>query len=89
MPTCVPIKDLRDTAAFDELVDKSPTPITVTKNGYDRFVCMRSRDYENLVNKSAEAQLLARIEIMEYERKHGLAEDAYVVTERIMDKYGL
>ena len=88
MPTCVPIKDLRDTAAFDELVDKSPTPITVTKNGYDRFVCMRSRDYENLVNKSAEAQLLARIEIMEYERENGLARDISEVMEEMGEKYG-
>ena len=38
MSLCVPIKDLRDTAAFDEMVSTSPTPVIVTKNGYDRFV---------------------------------------------------
>ena len=42
MPKCVPIKDIRDTAAFSELVEKSPEPITVTKNGYDQFVVIRS-----------------------------------------------
>ena len=46
MPKCVPIKDLRDTVAFDSLVESSATPITITKNGYDRFVCIRSADFE-------------------------------------------
>jgi len=45
MPICIPIKDLRDTAAFDAMVESSPTPITVTKNGYDRFVCVKSSDF--------------------------------------------
>lgn len=89
MATCVPIKDLRDTAAFDELVEKSPTPITVTKNGYDRFVCVRSREFEQMKRSSAEAKLLARMQIAEYERKNHMEEDAFEVTERIMKKYGL
>ncbi len=45
MSLCVPIKDLRDTAAFDEMVSTSPTPVIVTKNGYDRFVCVKSSDF--------------------------------------------
>ena len=89
MATCVPIKDLRDTAAFDELVEKSPTPITVTKNGYDRFVCVRSSEFEQMKRSSAEAKLLARMQIAEYERKNHMEEDAFEVTERIMKKYGL
>ena len=44
MPTAVPIRDLKNTAAFARLVDESPEPITVTKNGYDKFVAMRSQD---------------------------------------------
>ncbi len=87
--TCIPIRDLRDTAAFDELVATSPTPITVTKNGYDRFVCVRSDEYERMQQANAEAKLLARIQIMEYERKHNLSEDAFEASERIMEKYGL
>ncbi len=92
MPTCVPIKDMRDTVKFDELVANSPTPVIVTKNGYDRFVCMRSEDYEEMQrarDEAAAAKLRARMRIAEYERAHGLAEDAFEATERIMKKYGL
>ncbi len=89
MPTCVPIRDLRDTAAFDELVATSSTPITVTKNGYDRFVCVRSDDFERLKRAEAEAQLRARIKIMEYERENNLARDAFEVMEELGKKYGL
>ncbi len=92
MPTCVPIKDMRDTVKFDELVATSPTPVIVTKNGYDRFVCIRSEDYKDIQRMRDEAaaeKLRARLRIMEYEREHGLAEDAFEATERIMKKYGL
>ena len=89
MATCVPIKDLRDTAAFDNLVEKSPTPITVTKNGYDRFVCVRSDEFERMQLANAEAKLLARMQIAEYERKNNLAVDAREATERIFQKYGV
>ena len=89
MATCVPIKDLRDTAAFDELVANSASPITVTKNGYDRFVCVRSDEFERMQRASAEAKLLARMKIAEYERENNLSEDVHVVTERVFKKHGL
>lgn len=68
MPTCVPVKDLRNTAAFVELVKTAPEPITVTRNGYDEFVCVRSEDYRRLTQAQARADLLARIAISERER---------------------
>lgn len=89
MATCVPIKDLRNTAAFDELVENSPTPITVTKNGYDRFVCIRSEDYNRLARAKAEADLMARIEICEYEKEHNLDRDAFEALEEMGRKYCL
>ena len=89
MATCVPIKDLRNTAAFDELVANSPTPITVTKNGYDRFVCVRSDEFERMQRASAEAKLLARMKIAEYERKNNLSRDAFEALEELGKKYGL
>ena len=89
MATCVPIKDLRDTAAFDNLVENSPTPITVTKNGYDRFVCVRSDEFERMQRANAEAKLLARMQIAEYERKNNLAVDAFEALEELGKKYGL
>ena len=33
MPVCVPVRDMRDTAGFTELVEREGD-VTVTKNGY-------------------------------------------------------
>ena len=49
MPVCVPIKDMRDTAKFSELVETTTGPVTVTKNGYSKFVVLRSEDYDLMV----------------------------------------
>ena len=80
----VPIEDLQDTVIFDELVATSSTPIIVTKNGHDRFVCIRNGDFERMKRAGAEAQLCARMQIMEYEREHNLACDAFEVTEELI-----
>lgn len=89
MPLCVPIKDLRDTAAFDEMVTSSPTPIIVTKNGYDRFVCVKSSDFSRWEQAEARARLLERIMIAERERAEGKVVDAFEATESLREKYGL
>lgn len=89
MSLCVPIKDLRDTAAFDEMVATSPTPIIVTKNGYDRFVCVKSSDFSRWEQAEARARLLERIMISEHERTEGKSVDAFEATEALRDKYGL
>lgn len=89
MSLCVPIKDLRDTAAFDEMVSTSPTPIIVTKNGYDRFVCVRSSDFSRWEHAEARARLLERIMVSERERAEGKSVDAFEATESLREKYGL
>lgn len=55
MPVCVPIKDMRDTAKFSELVETTAGPVTVTKNGYSKFVVLRSEDYDLMVQEQAKA----------------------------------
>lgn len=89
MSPCVPIKDLRDTAAFDEMVTASPTPVVVTKNGYDRFVCVKSSDFSRWEQAEARARLLERIMISERERAEGLSVDAFEATAALKEKYGL
>lgn len=89
MPTCVPIKDLRDTAAFDEMVADSPSPITVTKNGYDRFVCVKSSEFSRWEQAEARARLLERIMISERERLEGQSVDAFEAIEVLRAKHGL
>lgn len=89
MPVCVPITDLRDTASFAELVESSPTPITVTKNGYSKFVVMRSEDYDLMEEECAKARLMSRIALAERERAEGVSRDAFESLDAIETKYGL
>ncbi|HQE70859.1 MAG TPA: type II toxin-antitoxin system prevent-host-death family antitoxin [Atopobiaceae bacterium] len=89
MPVCVPIKDMRDTARFSELVETSAGPVIVTKNGYSKFVVMRSEDYDALEMERARAKLMARIAVAERERSSGLGIDAFAALDAIEDKYGL
>lgn len=86
---CVPIKDLRDTATFDEMVVNSSSPIIVTKNGYDRFVCIKSSDFNKLEQADARARLLERIMISEHERTEGLGTNAFEAIKDLKAKYGL
>lgn len=89
MPVCVPIKDMRDTATFTKLVEDTPEPVTVTKNGYSKFVVMRSDDYDALVGAQAQAHLMARIAVAERERKEGNYLDALDALNKLEAKYGL
>ena len=87
MSTCIPIKDLRDTAAFDDLVSNSESPIIVTKNGYDRFVCIKSSEFSRWEQAEARARLLERIMISEHERAEGLHSDAFEATDFLRNKF--
>ena len=89
MPVCVPIKDLRDTARFSELVEETAGPVTVTKNGYSKFVVMRSDDYDELEAKTAKADLMARIAVAEKERADGDSFNAFEALASVKAKYGL
>ena len=60
MPVCVPVKDMRDTSRFAELVESSAGPVTVTKNGYSKFVVMRSEEYDRMEAELARARLIAK-----------------------------
>ncbi len=89
MPVCVPIKDMRDTAKFAALVESTPGPVTVTKNGYSKFVVLRSEDYDLMAQESAKARLMARMAIAERERAAGKTRDAYEALNDLEAKYGL
>ena len=92
MPVCVPIKDMKDTAKFARLVEEADGPVTVTKNGYDAFVVMRSADYDRLANRDMEAakqKLLSRMELAEREIAEGKYVDYDTATRKLRKKYGL
>ncbi|MFR3273353.1 MAG: hypothetical protein ACLTQI_05840 [Slackia sp.] len=48
MPICVPIRDMKDTAAFAETVHAAQAPVIVTKNGKETLVSMSPEVYEGL-----------------------------------------
>lgn len=61
MATCVPIRDMRDTARFVEVVDGANAPVTVTKNGYDTLVVMTPQVYNGIQMELSRARLLEHI----------------------------
>ena len=89
MATCVPISDLKDSAAFAEKVARAGEPVIVTKNGYDRFVCVKSSDFSRWEQAEARARLLERIMVSERERAEGKSVDAFEATKSLREKYGL
>lgn len=88
-PTCVPIRDMKNTAVFTALVENAPAPITVTRNGYDAFVVMRSEEYETLQLELARARLLSRVSQAEAEYAAGDYVDGKAFTGGIRSEYGL
>ena len=89
MPTCVPIRDMKDTAKFSALVQSAPGPVTVTKNGYDEFVVMRSADYEAMRDEVAKAEILNRMAKAEMELAAGDYVDGASFTQNIRARYGI
>lgn len=61
MAVCVPIRDMRDTARFVEVVDGAGSPVTVTKNGYESLVVMTPQMYEGIQMELSRARLMESI----------------------------
>ena len=57
----VPMKDLKNTADFTATVQKSSSPVLVTKNGREEFVAMSKEAYEALALEAARSRLYAAI----------------------------
>lgn len=89
MPICVPIKDMKDTAAFTRTIEEAPGPVTVTRNGYDAFVVMRSEDYEAMQEELAKERFLRRIAQAEREYSSGRYTKGEESIEALKEKYGL
>lgn len=89
MPKCVPIREMKDTGRFTELVKTSSEPITVTRNGCDAMVVMSTEYWESLQLQLAKADLLARIDVSEREIAHGEYVDASLALERLRERHGL
>ena len=66
MSVCVPVRDMKDTAAFTALVNKE-REVTVTKNGYDAIHCMSDDYYRAIQEEVAKAKLFSRMMLAESE----------------------
>lgn len=89
MPVCVPIKDMKDTAAFTRRIEEASGPVTVTKNGYDAFVVMKTGEYEAMQQELSKARLLARIAQAEHEYATDRYSDGAAAVAAIRNQYGL
>ena len=89
MPKSVPIKDMRDTAAFLQLVESCDEPVTVTKNGYDRLVVLTPAEFDEYRHDRARARLLDRIALAERERAEGITLDLHQSIADLRSRYGL
>ncbi len=89
MAVCVPVRDMKDTAAFAKLVRESSEPVTVTKNGYSEFVVMRAEDYDIMREEVARARLLRVLADADrsYEAGDFIGGPAFISNMR--EKYGL
>lgn len=86
---CVPIRDMKNTAAFTTLVEEPSASVTVTRNGYDAFVVMRGEDYETMQAELTHARLLSRISRAEAEYASGDFVEGKEFTSRMRGEYGL
>lgn len=89
MLKCVPIREMKDTGKFTELVRSNDGPITVTRNGTDALVVMSPDYWDGLQLQLAKANLLARIEVGEKEIAEGSYLEADAAVNQLRDKYGL
>ena len=89
MGVCVPVRDMKDTAAFAKLVRESSEPIIVTKNGYSEFVVMRAEDYDLMREEVAKARLLRVLADADRSYEEGDYVDGPAFVSDVREKYGL
>lgn len=71
MTVCVPIRDLKDTSKFNDLVVRE-REVIVTKNGYNAFRCISEERMAALELLEAKEKLRSRLMLADKETKEGL-----------------
>ena len=88
MAVAVPIKEMKNTSDFADLVD-AEDEVLVTKNGYSKFYCISQKQREKLLLDLAQAKLDARIALAEKEIATGKYEDFETFEKSIKAEYDL
>lgn len=82
---CIPIRDLKNTAEISALCKQSPTPIFITKNGYNDMVIMSAEVYDRLRVLSVYDKLMEA----EQDIAEGRTMEAGASLSELRSKYGL
>ena len=82
---CIPIRDLKNTAAVSEMCKKSAAPIFVTKNGYNDMVIMSAEVYDRIRLVSVYEKLMEA----EADIEDGRVLEGSASLRRLREKYGL
>ena len=88
MTVTAPVRDIKDTAAFVELVEREGEVI-VTRNGYDVMHCTSSEQHRINEEAIAKGRLLSRMMLAESEIASGDTEDFDSFAAGIRERYGL
>ena len=88
MLVCVPVRDMKDSAAFAALVE-SERDVTVTNNGRVVMHCVSSDQYRVMKDEVAKAKLLSRMMLAEDEISQGNYSDYESFAASMRDKYDL
>lgn len=89
MPVCVPIKDLKNTAAFAETVESSADPVIVTRNGREAFAVMTVEKLDALRLEAARAELYRTVAEAEADIVAGRVTEARASQRAARERYGL
>ena len=88
MAICVPVRDMKSTSSFVELVERE-SEVTVTKNGREAMHCLSEARYRAMQEEAARARLLSRMLVAKREEESGSFDDYDSFAARLKVKYGL
>lgn len=86
MPTCVPIKELKNTKSFTQLVEQSNEPIFVTKNGLETMVVMTPQQYDEINFERYKARILEALQRSEEDVRSGRVHAADEVLAQLRNR---
>lgn len=88
MTVTAPVRDVKDTAAFVELVEREGEVI-VTRNGYDVMHCISSAQHRVNEEAIAKGRILSRMMLAEDEIASGSVTDFDAFAAQVRERYGL
>lgn len=89
MPSCVPISDIKDTAAFSRKVASAGEPVIVTKNGYEQFVVIDAELFRSYRKETPEEHLERLLAEADRDVELGNTSDMRADIAQLKAAYGL